>query len=224
MLSAPFDAAPKARIARILRRRRASHQPRMRHDRAGDAGAVDMRAFLAAERIEAVRDRVREFRMPDVDSGIDHGDGDVGAMGQRMRLRQSKFRERILRGIALGQRRLLVLQQIAEIRLHRANAGIGGEVRGCTVSTERRSVMRNRPMVAPISGKFCDRSAHEAVTPRQLIGLRVGQRAVDLGHEFVGDRARVERRLRGVAARAAVACRSCPTDLPAPPPSAEVTG
>ena len=32
--------------------RSAAHQPRVRHDRAGDAGAVDVRTFLAAERIE----------------------------------------------------------------------------------------------------------------------------------------------------------------------------
>src|SRR5258705_7232684 len=57
----------------------------MRYDRAGDAGAVDMWAFLAAERIKGANNRIRKFRMSDVDSGIDNGDGDVGAMGQRMR-------------------------------------------------------------------------------------------------------------------------------------------
>ena len=77
----------------------------MRHDRAGNAGAMDMRTFLAAERVEGVRDRVREFRMFDVDSGIDHGNGDIGAVGERMRLGQSKFGQRVLRGIAFGQRR-----------------------------------------------------------------------------------------------------------------------
>ena len=105
----------------------------MRHDRAGNAGAMDVRTFLAAKRVEGVRNRVREFRMFDVDSGIDHGNGDIGAVGQRMCLRQSKFRQRVLRGIALGQRRLLVLQQIAEIRLHRANAGFGRRIRGCAI-------------------------------------------------------------------------------------------
>ena len=86
--------------------RRASHQPGMRHDRAGNAGAVDMRTFLAAERIEIVRDRIGKFGMRGVDAGIDHRNGDVHAAGQRMRLRQPKLRDRILRGIALGQRRL----------------------------------------------------------------------------------------------------------------------
>ena len=75
----------------------------MRHDRAGNAGAVDMRAFLAAERVEAVGDRIGEFRMFGVDAGIDHRNGDVHAAGERMRLRQSKLRDRILRGIALGR-------------------------------------------------------------------------------------------------------------------------
>ena len=96
-------------------RRCASHQPRVRHDRARDAGAVDMRAFLAAERVEAARNRVREFRMLEIDSGIDHGDRDVGAMGQRMGQRQSKFRERILGGITFGQFSLLLLQKIAQV-------------------------------------------------------------------------------------------------------------
>ena len=50
------------------RLRRAPDQPRMRHDRAGDAGAVDMRTFLAAERVETVGDRIGEFRMLDVDT------------------------------------------------------------------------------------------------------------------------------------------------------------
>src|SRR6267154_275019 len=79
----------------------------MRYDRAGDAGAVDMWAFLAAERIKGANNRIRKFRMSDVDSGIDNGDGDVGAMGQRMRLGQSKFQKRILGGITLGHCRRL---------------------------------------------------------------------------------------------------------------------
>jgi hypothetical protein len=48
-------------------------------------------------------------------------------MGQRMGLRQPKFRDRILRGIALGQFRHLLLQDIPEVRLHRVNAGVGRE-------------------------------------------------------------------------------------------------
>jgi hypothetical protein len=40
----------------------------VRHDRAGNAGAVNMRTFLAAECIERGRDRIREFGMVDVDS------------------------------------------------------------------------------------------------------------------------------------------------------------
>src|SRR5882724_12211955 len=103
----------------------------MRHDGAGYAGAMAMWAFLAAERIKGACNRVRKFRMSDVDSGIDNGDGNVGAMRQRMRLRQSKFQKRVLGGIALGRCWLLVLQQIAEIRLHRPDAGVGGEFTAC---------------------------------------------------------------------------------------------
>ena len=98
MLSAPLGAAPNARIARSRASGALPISLRMRHDRAGNAGAVDMRAFLAAERIEAVGDRIGKFRMFDVDAGVDHGNGDVHAAGQRMRLRQSKLGDRILRG------------------------------------------------------------------------------------------------------------------------------
>ena len=91
--------------------RRAAHQPRMRGDRTGNTGAVDVRAFLAAERVKTVGDGVGEFGMADVDAGIDHGDGDVHAVRQRMRLRQAQLRHGILRGIAFG-RRLLVLHVI----------------------------------------------------------------------------------------------------------------
>ena len=98
----------------------------MRGDRAGNAGAVDVRAFLAAERVKAVGNRIGEFRMFGVDAEIDHGDGDVHAMRQLVRLRQAKLRHGILRGIAFA-RRLLVLQPIAEIELDFADAGLGGE-------------------------------------------------------------------------------------------------
>ena len=174
----------------------------MRDDRTRNAGAVNMRPFPAAERIEAVRDRVGKFGMPDVDAGIDHRDGDVGAMGQPVRLRQTKFRERILGGIALGRWRL-VLQQIAEVRLHRANAGLGREF---TAHDVRRATVDNAEQADRAADKQeilrCD--AFEAVPPRQFIGLRVGQRAVDLGHEFVGDRAQVESGQGSVAARTVV--------------------
>jgi len=158
----------------------------MRHDRAGDAGAVDMRTLLAAKCIERGCDRVRKFGVVDVNSGIDHGNGNVGAMGQRMCLGQSKFRDRILRRIALGQFRLLLLQDIAEVRLHRANAGLGGEF---TAHRLYRAAIGNPEQTdsAADEREILRLQAREAVTPRQFIGLRVGSRAVDLGHEFVGD-------------------------------------
>ena len=37
-------------------------------------------------------------------------------------------------------------------------------------------------MVAPISGKVCDEPP-QAMTPRQRLGLLVGQRALDLGDD-----------------------------------------
>ena len=62
---------------------------------------MGVRTFLAAERVER-RDRdVSEFGMFEIDTGIDHGNRHIGAMGKRVRLRQAKFRKRILRRIAL---------------------------------------------------------------------------------------------------------------------------
>ena len=127
MLSAPPGALPKARIAMIRASGALPISRRMGGDRAGNAGAVDMRPFLAAKRIKAVGDRVGQFGMVGVDAGIDHGDRDVHAVRERVRLRQPKLRQRILRGIALGRRGLLVLQPITEIELHRAHAAIGGK-------------------------------------------------------------------------------------------------
>ena len=71
----------------------------MRHDGAGNAGAVNVRALGAAERIEIVGDGIGKFRMLGVDAGVDHGDRHVGAMRQRMCLRQAELGQRILRRI-----------------------------------------------------------------------------------------------------------------------------
>ena len=68
MLSAPFGSRAEGADRQQPRLRRAAHQPGMRDDRAGNAGAVDMRAFVAAERIETVGDRIGEFGMFDVDA------------------------------------------------------------------------------------------------------------------------------------------------------------
>ena len=108
-------------------RGRAPDQPRMGRDRACDAGAVRMRAFLAAQRIKAGRNGVRKFGMIDVDGRIDHGNDDIGAVRKPVGLSQPKFDNGILGGIALAQNRPLLLQQITKIRLHRTDAGIGGE-------------------------------------------------------------------------------------------------
>ena len=42
-------------------------------------------------------------------------------------------------------------------------------------------------MVASISGNFCVLDQLHAVAPRELAGLLLGQRAVDLGDELVGE-------------------------------------
>ena len=103
-------------------------------------------------------------------------------------------------GIARGQGRFLILQDITEVRLHRANIGVGGKFAAHRL---RRAAVRDAEQAdgAAYQRKFLRLQAHEAVMPRQFIGPRVGQRAVDLGHEFVGDGVQVESGLRNVAAR-----------------------
>lgn len=185
------------------RRRRTSHQPCMRRDGARDAGAEDVRTFLGSKRVEGVGDGVRKFRVFDVDAGIDHRNRDIGAMGERMRLRQPQFRKRILRRIALERCRGLVLQQIAEIQLHEANAGIGSKFAthgihraavGDAEQAEGRAEKRGIPGSDP----------RQPMAPRQFIGLRVRQRAVDFRYQLVGDRGRIEHDLHDVAARASI--------------------
>jgi hypothetical protein len=101
--------------------RRTAHQSAMSGNGASNAGAVDMGAFLAAERVERIGNRIGEFGVTGVDAGVDHGDRHIHAVGQHVRLRQLEFRDRILRGITFGGRPG-VLQQIAEIELHVAHA------------------------------------------------------------------------------------------------------
>lgn len=53
----------------------------------------------------------------------------IAGMHQRMRLRQAELCQGILRRIAFGRRRrLLVLKHVAEVRLHRAHAAVRGEL------------------------------------------------------------------------------------------------
>ena len=134
----------------------------------------------------------------------DHGNGDVHAAGERVGLRQSKLGDRILRDIALGLRLFLILQQVAEIELHRLHAAIGREFasnrfRGAPIddaeqadgAAQKRKLLRCEPL--------------EAVAPRQFIGLRERKRAVDLRDKLILDRAKIDRSLRRrVVARAAI--------------------
>src|SRR5579863_4775931 len=90
-----FAGSAKGADRQNMRLRRTSHQPNMRDDRTGNAGAVSMRPFLAAKRIER-RDRdARELGMPEIDTGVDHGDRRVRPFGDRMRFPQSQFQTRI---------------------------------------------------------------------------------------------------------------------------------
>ncbi len=105
--------------------------------------------------------------------GIDHGDGDVGAASQHMRLGQAQLGERILRGIALAQCGLLLLQQVTEIRLHRPDTGVGAEFAAYRC---RRTAVGDAEQAdrGANQRKILRLHAHQAMAPRQLIGLRVG--------------------------------------------------
>src|SRR5258707_5079228 len=133
--------------------------------------------------------------MFDVYAGIYHRNGDVGAVGQRMRLGQSKFRKRVLRGIALSQRRLLLLQEVTEIRLHPVNAGISGELAARCFHSAAVGDAEQADGSAQ-KWKILRLQTHETVSPRQFVSLRTGQRTVDLGAEMAWDRALTQRCLR----------------------------
>ena len=135
---------------------------------------------------------------------IDHRNGDVHAAGELVGLRQPELRDRVLRGIALGRGLLLILQEMAEIELHRPYAAVGGEFTARRLdwtpvddpeqadgAAEQREILR--------------RDALQAMAPRQLIGLGRGQRPVDFGDEFVRDCAQIDRGLR-----IALACPAIP--------------
>jgi hypothetical protein len=66
----------------------------------------------------------------------------------------------------------------------------------------------------------------EAVSPRQFVRLRDGQRGVDLGDDFARVRGQVERRLRNNAPRTAVFgfVLVLPEAPPLPPLSVDKTG
>ncbi len=161
---------------------------------------MDVRTLLAAKRVEAVRDRIGKFRMLRIDSGIDHGNGHVGAVGELVRFGQSKFRDRVLAGIALGQGRFLILQDITEVWLHRADIGISGKFAAHRLRCAAVGDAKQADGAA-YQRKILRLQAHETMTPRQFLGLRVGERAVDLGHEFVDDAVQVERGPRNAAPR-----------------------
>src|SRR6202795_3357363 len=100
-------------------------------------------------------------------------------MGERMRLRQSQLRECVLGGIALSWYRLLILQHIAEIGLHRARAigrqftahGLGraaiDDAEQADGAADKRKVLRS--------------DALETMTPRPFVRLRIRKRAVEIG-------------------------------------------
>jgi len=75
---------------------------------------------LLPSAIEAFRDRTREFGMPDVDRGIDHRDGDVGAVASVWASGNRSLTSAYCAGSPSAGTAFLVLQQITEVRLHRS--------------------------------------------------------------------------------------------------------
>jgi hypothetical protein len=72
------------------RGRRSPEQPLVRGNRACHAGAVRVRIFRRANRVEALRHRALEVRMRDVDFRIDHRDRHVGATDHAMNVRSGR--------------------------------------------------------------------------------------------------------------------------------------
>ena len=123
-----------------------------------------------------------------------------------MRLRQSKLGDRILRNIALGRRLLLILQHVSEIELHRLHACVGGKFAAYRVHRTPVDDAEQADGAAAQQRKRLRCDPLQAMSPRQCIGLRERQRAVDLRHKLVADREQVDRSLRRrvVASTAAV--------------------
>ena len=130
--------------------------------------------------------------MLEIDGGVDDGDRDVGAIGKRVGLRQAKLCLRIFRGVAFSRACALALEGVAEVRLKRANAAI---LRELPARGFQRLAAGNAKQADgdPDQLKIAGFNPPQAVTPRQCVDLCFGQRSVDLGHDFIGDRARGER-------------------------------
>ena len=149
---------------------------------------------------------------------IHHGDPDIGATRQCMGLGQMKFRQRILRRIALPRCGLRFLQRIAEIRLYRTDAGISGEL--AAHGLHRAAVVDAKPADGGADQrKKLGSEAPQSVTARQFVGLRVGQCAVDFGDEFVRDRAGIDRGLHDIDARTPFLLLGAGPPPPLPPPA-----
>ena len=110
-----------------LRARRGADQPRMRRDRAGDAGAVDMRLLVALKRVERADDAAGKLRMVCIDAGIDHRDDDAVAARHGMGFGELQLGHDILRRIA-GARGLRLLDLENGNYDTRQRRGIGGEL------------------------------------------------------------------------------------------------
>ena len=190
MLSAPFDPAPNARIASSL----ASGALPISLACATIAPAMPV-PWTCGPSLLPSASKVSATEL--ASSGclastpeFDHRNGDVHAAGELVGLRQPQLRDRILRGIALGRGLLLILQEIAEIELHRPHAAVGGEF---TAHRLDRTPVDDPEQAdgAAEQREILRRDALQAMTPRQFIGLGRGQRPVDFRDEFVRNGARL---------------------------------
>ncbi len=100
---------------------RNAHEPTVRSDRAGHAGAVGMRLVGAPDRIELIGDRAGEIGMLVVDRGIDDGDEHVVAGGDLVDVAEVKLVDHVLAGLgalgAGGQGCVVLLQREHVVRL-----------------------------------------------------------------------------------------------------------
>ena len=91
------------------RARRRSQDPLARSHGTRHAGAVGVRLFRCApNRAEALRDHADQIGVRDIDFGIDHRDGDIGAPHHAVNVGHLELLENVLRGVASAGRYRLV--------------------------------------------------------------------------------------------------------------------
>ena len=183
-----------------LRTRRDAQKLAMRGDGAGHFGAMQMRSFTAAERVEAFYDGAIEIRVLGVDLGVDHREQHVLSRCELMRLRDLQFGKNILCRIALHScGGGLVLQRENVVRLH---AGDDVLVAERVDDARHRTAAADTPAIKAHADqrKVLGFDLREVVAARELIDRLRRRVRCKRGDHFVGDKGLVALRHRRRAA------------------------